>query len=230
MDGAEIVKAVPGIAKGVAEIIAAVPIADIVKRICGPTADLFGEKAKQRVERCFEKTARMTQDAGFTPQAVPPKLLVPILQEASLEDDEDLHTMWAALLANAASPNGNERVRVGFVAVLQQLSRDEALLLNWIFDQPKNESGSGEPVTVANLHFAYAELGFGSVHGDDSLWRADVDELEFEMCLSGLESAKLISQGENTYALTRRGYQFVSACRAPSGQPSVSRSIQAIRC
>lgn len=230
MDGSEIIKTAPGLAKGVAAIIAAVPVADIVKRIIGPSADVIGQKLKERVERCFDKAAQMTQDAGISPHAVPPKLLLPILQGAAVEEDEDLHTMWAALLANAATPNGQRRVRAGFIALLRSLSRDEALLLIWIFDQAKSEEGYGEPVTVANLHFAYAELGFGSVYGDNSLLRADVDELEFETCLNNLEWAKLICKGESTYALTRHGYQFVSVCRKPNGQPPVSRAIQTIRC
>ena len=95
MDPNELVKANHAIAKSTAEIIAAVPLADIAERTCGPS-DLIGERLRERVERCFEKTASMIQDAGFTPQAVPLKLLFPILQGASLEDDEDLHTMWAS--------------------------------------------------------------------------------------------------------------------------------------
>jgi len=46
----------------------------------------------------------MARDAGFQPQVVPPKVLFPLLEGASFEDNEDLHTMWAALLANAADP------------------------------------------------------------------------------------------------------------------------------
>lgn len=31
----------------------------------------------------------------FTPQAVPPKIPFSLLEGASFEEDEDLHTMWA---------------------------------------------------------------------------------------------------------------------------------------
>src|SRR6266568_709406 len=74
----------------------------------------------------------MAKDAGFTPQAVPPKILFPLLEGASFEEDEDLHTMWAALLANAASPGNAEKVRPGFLAILKQMAPDEAALLNRI--------------------------------------------------------------------------------------------------
>ncbi len=45
----------------------------------------------------------MIEDVGVNSQSVGDKLIVEILRGASLEDNEDLHTRWAALLANAAS-------------------------------------------------------------------------------------------------------------------------------
>ncbi|MEO5926269.1 MAG: Abi-alpha family protein [Bryobacteraceae bacterium] len=74
----------------------------------------------------------MAQAAGFTPKAVPPKILFPLLEGASLEEDEGLHDMWAALLTNAASPDGAEKVRPSFTEVLRQMAPDEAVLLKWL--------------------------------------------------------------------------------------------------
>jgi len=45
---------------------------------------------------------RVLRDAGVTPASVPLRLLLPLLEGASLEDDEHLSAKWAALLANAA--------------------------------------------------------------------------------------------------------------------------------
>jgi len=73
----------------------------------------------------------MAREAGFTPQAVPPKILFPLLEGASFEESEDLHTMWAALLANAASPENAGKVRPGFIAILKEISPHEVALLNW---------------------------------------------------------------------------------------------------
>jgi Abortive infection alpha len=76
----------------------------------------------------------MLQDAGFEPNVVPDKLLLPIFEGMSMEDDEDLHTMWAALLANAATPEGSESVRPGFAAILREMAPDEAKVLKWTHD------------------------------------------------------------------------------------------------
>ena len=111
MDANELIKAAPAIAK-VAGPLAAIPFTTLVKPMLGPAADELAEMWQDQVRlyryerqlKCVEKAERMAQEARFTPQAVPPKILFPLLEGASFEEDEDLHTMWAALLANAASP------------------------------------------------------------------------------------------------------------------------------
>jgi hypothetical protein len=228
MNPDEVITVAPAIAKGVAGIIAAVPIADIVKRIIGPPADVIGEKLKRRLERCFEKAIPMIQEAGITPQAVPPKLLLPILEGASLEEDEDLHTMWAALLANAASPEHTERVRPGFIGTLRQMAPDEAALLKWISDRLNPTNRVQLP-----LEHLFADLGFEST--------PDGAEKQLRVCLGGLESAGLIDSpnfrdepghlfgferqdGSPNFTtglplfLTPRGVEFVEACRPPKSK------------
>jgi hypothetical protein len=138
MDPNELIKAAPELAKGAAAIGAAVPFTAIVKRMLGPAADELAEMWRDQVQmyryerqlKCVQKAEKMAQEAGFTPQAVPPKILFPLLEGASFEENEDLHTMWAALLANAASPDNADKVRPGFIATLRQMAPDEAALLN----------------------------------------------------------------------------------------------------
>src|SRR5271170_1869463 len=125
MDPNELIKAAPEIAKGAAALGAAIPFTSIVKRMLGPAADEVAEIWRDQVRvyrygrqiKLLEKAERMAQEAGFTPQAVPPKILFPLLEGASFEDNEDLHTMWAALLANAASPHDAGKIRPGFIAI-----------------------------------------------------------------------------------------------------------------
>jgi hypothetical protein len=142
MDANEIIKHAPEIAKAATAVAAAVPFTAIVKRMLGPAADELAEMWRDQVRlyryerqlKCVEKAEKMAKDAGFKPKAVPPKILFPLLEGASFEEDEDLHTMWAALLANAASPDNGKKVRPGFIAILKQLSSDEAALLKWTYE------------------------------------------------------------------------------------------------
>src|ERR1700733_11994052 len=111
MDPNELIKAAPGIARVVVPAAASIPFTSIVKRMLGPAADELAEMWRDQIRlyrysrqiKCVEKAEKMAEEAGFTPSAVPPKILFPLLEGASLEDNEDMHTMWAALLANASS-------------------------------------------------------------------------------------------------------------------------------
>jgi hypothetical protein len=143
MDANEITKHAPGLLKGGAALAGALKFTDVVKAMLGPATAEIAERFRDEVRRyrygrqleCLKKAEKMAMDAGFTPKAVPIKLLFPLLEGASLEENEDLHTMWAALLANAASPKNAERARPGFIAILKHLSYDEAVMLKWMLDQ-----------------------------------------------------------------------------------------------
>jgi len=142
VDPDELIKAVPVIAKGAGALAAAIPFTGIVKRMLGPAADELAEMWRDQVRmyrydrqlKCVEKAERMAEKAGFTPKAVPPKILFPLLEGASVEQNEDLHTMWAALLANASSSCTADLVRPSFCEVLKLMTSDVARLLNFAFD------------------------------------------------------------------------------------------------
>jgi hypothetical protein len=138
MDPNEIIKAAPELLKHGAELVGALKLTEIAKTILGPATGEFAERVKDEIRlyrfgrqlELLKKAEKMVQDAGFTPRAVPIKLLFPLLEGASMEEDENLHTMWAALLANAALPENADEIRPGFIAILKQMAPDEAILLN----------------------------------------------------------------------------------------------------
>ena len=103
-------------------------VGGLLKRIAGPLADEVGESLAiiarpYRIKlslQMFQKTQRMLEEAGITPQAVPPRLFLPMVEAASIEDDEDLYTRWAALLANAAT--SQDSVHPSYIETLKQLT------------------------------------------------------------------------------------------------------------
>ncbi len=225
MDPNDIVKLAPEIAKGAAALGAAIPFTGIVKRMLGPAADELAEMWRDQIRiyrygrqlKLLEKAERMAQEAGFTPQAVPPKILFPLLEGASFEENENLHDMWASLLANTASPH-NTKMQPGFIATLKQMDVDEASLLNWMFDQRTGSVSMpfNAPIGYGDLMVAYAHLGIG-VKSD--LEHGAVDGLIFETCLQNVESERLIERVPNiigpgpakTRAFTVRGLTFIMA-------------------
>jgi hypothetical protein len=73
----------------------------------------------------------MLRQAGIQAGAVPMKTVVPLLQYASLEEDESLLGKWAAMLANAVVPSGKDRA--SFAEGLRHLTQQAVLFLDALF-------------------------------------------------------------------------------------------------
>lgn len=235
MDPTELIKHAPELLKGGAAVAGALKFTDVIKAMLGPATAEIAERFRDDVRlyrfgrqlACLKKAEQMAKDAGFTPKAVPIKLLFPLLEGASLEENEDLHTMWAALLANAASPEDARTVRAGFIAILRQMEPDEAAVLN-VFARKDALGGLPQGLTDYQLELEFKTLGRSA---------ESVGE-----CLDGLAAARLIHRAamqyhdhyntllanrkydppppsivdeEGPYFITERGRAFTQACQPP---------------
>lgn len=63
-------------------------------------------------------------------RAVPPKIALPIMEEATLEEDPNIQYLWNHLLANAMNPNFNDELRYGFIDMIKNITGVEAKILN----------------------------------------------------------------------------------------------------
>ena len=80
------------------------------------------------------KAQKMLNDAGVSPTSVSLKTLLPLLEGAALEEEDDLLTKWAALLANAANPKSPFPIYPSFPHILSQFSPRDARVLDAIYD------------------------------------------------------------------------------------------------
>jgi Abortive infection alpha len=210
----EIIKHLPdavNTTKELAELAETLKLSEVVKAFFGDAADELGQTLTDRVRlyrygrslKMLKKAEKMAIDAGFTPKAVPIKLLFPLLEGASLEENEDLHTMWAALLANAASPDKVTNVRLGFIAILKNIAPDEAALLKWFFQTSQiptvalaSEYEPGPPKRRSEVTDAYVALGFGNVSKHQRFTVTTLTQ-DFEFTIDSLQAARLIRQQDN---------------------------------
>ncbi|MCX6543532.1 MAG: Abi-alpha family protein [Acidobacteria bacterium] len=118
-------------------------LTSIISKIISPAAGAVGQGiaaplkawAKRRGERAgatLIEAADLLRQAQIEPQPVPGRLLLPILEHTSLEEDEDLQHQWAALLANAATPDN--KVLPAFAEILHQLTPVQAKVLQWMYE------------------------------------------------------------------------------------------------
>jgi Abortive infection alpha len=72
----------------------------------------------ERLELLLHKTKGNLHRQGFVRFRVPPpKVMLPLLENATMEDNDDLHSLWAQLLATSLDAAADE-VHRKFVTIL----------------------------------------------------------------------------------------------------------------
>jgi hypothetical protein len=77
--------------------------------------------------RLAERTRELLEPLGINRRSVPLRLFLRCVEEASMEDGEDIQDHWAALLASAAN-SAEPEAQPGFVDILRQLTGRDANL------------------------------------------------------------------------------------------------------
>ncbi|MCK9224800.1 MAG: DUF4393 domain-containing protein [Candidatus Muirbacterium halophilum] len=73
-------------------------------------------------------------------KAIPLKLALPLIDNASLEEDQNLQNLWSNLIANAMDPNFENEIRYGFIDMIKNITPIEAFLLNNFYFILKREN------------------------------------------------------------------------------------------
>jgi len=116
-------------------------VSDLLNKLAAPAAEqigqLLGYKLYPYTVKNFVSTMKKTegilQAAGLPANPVPPRLLLPIAEGSSIEDNESLQELWAGLLATASQQG--DSVSPSFIETLRQLTPDEARYLHSLYEQ-----------------------------------------------------------------------------------------------
>ena len=106
---------------------------------------IFEDKLKymrwERQIRLMERANKAMEDRGLKERRRPLslKLGVPLLQGASLEDDNYLQDLWVNLLVNALDNERIEPKRI-YIDILERLSPLEAKIIKTVYSYPFSES------------------------------------------------------------------------------------------
>lgn len=91
-----------------------------------------------RLVELFHKVERRLNSKGIADfRVVPPKVALALIENATVEDDDDLHSLWANLLATALNSSADE-VHRKYVSVLSELTSADAFALEEIYDEWNN--------------------------------------------------------------------------------------------
>ncbi|MFM5679514.1 Abi-alpha family protein [Aeromonas veronii] len=119
----------------------------LLKRILGPAADEVGIILRDSVRAYRQKNLskilphglELVKASKLEPQEIPMRTLIPIIECASIEDNEFLAGKWAGLIASAATAQDTTANHPCFPQILSELSPLDAMILDhlWEPDRPK---------------------------------------------------------------------------------------------
>jgi hypothetical protein len=107
-----------------------------------------------------------------------PKFALPILQEASLEDDDQVRSMWAGLLANTTDPNKRFQLRKLYIEILSSLDPVDVQVLQFLEKEGIDEE--------------YGFLAGAKLNADELSNKLQCDGEDIKISLSNLNRHGLI--------------------------------------
>lgn len=211
------------------------PMQEIVRRIAGPAATevglMWGDAVRawraKRAVRLFDDVMRAMSAGHFKLSPVAPRLLFPILDAATLNEDEDLHARWVALLTNAATTD--RQVLPSFSEILRQLTPEEVRFLDRAYDEVTLAEQNRDIQNRTPLLSSYgylmhpvreSMLELIDTVTFDNLYRLMLLRRDSGVYVSGGEPSTSFEQQasqelENAVYITELGRAFICACRLP---------------
>lgn len=204
------------------------PVQDFISAVLGKPANELGDWVTDGIRgkrfetqlKIFTKSKKLLDNAGVSPKAVNIKLLVPLLDGGSLEDQDEIVDMWAHLLANASI---STEIRSSYVAILKELEPVEAKIMQYIYVEFIKKHGQ---------NFVPSNEYAGSMDGEVIKRVFGLSVQEFEQSIDNLYRVRLLAPtatrlefitdketplahySKNKLGVTYLGYYFARACNS----------------
>ncbi|MBW4462244.1 MAG: DUF4393 domain-containing protein [Nodosilinea sp. WJT8-NPBG4] len=210
-------------------------LASIFGPLLGPATEEIGQyiadpiriARQERLIKYAEKSQKQIAELDAIPQAIKPKILFPIMEYSTLEDDDYLQDKWVNLLTSAAIGN---YIHPSYPRILSELSPLDAKLLEVIYKSYQEEER--ERQRLKELKAIAFGAGFPG-HSAGMLAESLSVNLELiEISLGNLERLNLCSKLEiniepeeiiigdrksyTRYLISPLGASFVAVVRRPT--------------
>lgn len=180
----------------------------------------------ERQVRLMQRANSFLAQEGFDKptRVIPLKYAVPLLQAASLEDDDYLQDLWAKLIVNSVIPTNGALINRTLIDILERLSPVEAKILNVVYEIPY-EDMHHHGVCTRNLPESALRLG---EHGEQGDKGEPKDEVKFALAnldrLGCISVARSMGGGQLFAQInpTLLGKTLVDACKLPSEKVRIS--------
>jgi hypothetical protein len=197
------------------------PLAPLGEEVIGIPLDWVRYYRYRNALVIRDRINEIHRERGITRKVpIPPRIGIPLLDAASMEDDPILQEMWAGLAANATDPNKRQETKKVFIDILSGLEPIDTVILRYLansWDQASREEGQQIKIEEASaaLSISHTEIQ-GSLH---NLARLGCVRVETPEVLSALESsvpptAPSIWSDEGEYHLTSLATDLLRACQS----------------
>lgn len=186
-----------------------------IREACGIFEDKLKYARWENQARLMRKAKEFLKKNGLDApnKALPFKLAVPLLQAATLEDNDYLQDMWAKLLVNSTSQNSNFDLQRVYIDILERLSPFDAEILEKIYSIPYKTVLHKQIVTSAlpdSVEVPKKELG-KAAEPDDSIKISllNLDRLNCIFIAKSMGGGQLFGIVHQTLL----GNNFIEACK-----------------
>jgi hypothetical protein len=187
---------------------------------------IIGDKLKfmrwQRKLRIVDEVNKILDQKGVTStRPIPPKLAIPILEQACLEENDELQDLWCNLIANSLDPNFKAEIRYSFIEIIKSMTSLDAKILKYIYetteetnkttnfrDHPVDFFRIKDEMNVSNVE---TELSLNNLQRVQCVRNNDINDLRRQVnSIIKKQKSPLIQH--SSYVITPLGVAFVLAC------------------
>ena len=99
---------------------------------------IIGDKLEylkwERQTRMIDRINKYHKERNLTEvRPIPPKFAIPLIVNATLEEENDLQDIWCKLIANALDPNFDSEIRYAFIYIIKSLTSLDAMILELFY-------------------------------------------------------------------------------------------------
>ncbi|WP_299162815.1 Abi-alpha family protein [uncultured Tenacibaculum sp.] len=114
----------------------------VIKAVLGPSvsqisetfADNFRLRRFKNQIKILTKAQEHIEKLGFDPKQVNLKVLAPLVQLSSLEENIELQERWAKLITNIVKIEGQTLLKQNSIEIISKISNEEAQLIDFLYD------------------------------------------------------------------------------------------------
>jgi hypothetical protein len=235
----ESAKAIQEVAKlGTTSVNATTKIGSFLARVFGMPLEnavgLIGDKIEytrwERQNRLIDKVVKEQTKRGLTQfRAVPPKFAIPIIFNASIEEDNDLQDIWCNLLINCSDPMFDTEIRYAFIDIIKNITSLDAKILKYVYDttlEMNEKHGITRFITLRPFAFPVTftqikenllvstmeiEISMNNLKRVQCVWDNAIPEIRSNIAYL-MKIKPGVSKADYSYKITPLGHAFILAC------------------